>query len=205
MPAGRWWTPCPRCQAYTSFPSQIPEQFSFTAEVVVAYKTEEGSTAMDQHVVIPRSEWFFPEHQVSRQDFKPITGDNSGDPFNGKNGLVSQINDFNTGLAYIINKDMGNCTVSTIEENAMGDSIIQDGRIHMLSPFALITSGAKFALNGMVKAMEPWTHGPMDPWTTPRWWSGGWSRTRTSTPAPSLPPPGRTSPQASTSPAPHMR
>ena len=160
MPAGRWWTPCPRCQAYTSFPSQIPEQFSFTAEVVVAYKTEEGSTAMDQHVVIPRSEWFFPEHQVSRQDFKPITGDNSGDPFNGKNGLVSQINDFNTGLAYIINKDMGNCTVSTIEENAMGDSIIQDGRIHMLSPFALITSGAKFALNGMVKAMEPWTHGP---------------------------------------------
>ena len=136
-------------------PSQIPEQFSFTAEVVVAYKTEEGSTAMDQHVVIPRSEWFFPEYQVSRQDFKPITGDNSGDPFNGKNGLVSQINDFNTGLAYIINKDMGNCTVSTIEENSMGDSIIQDGRIHMLSPFSLITSGAKFAFNGMVA----YTHG----------------------------------------------
>jgi len=63
---------------------------------------------------------------------------------------------------------MGNCTVSTIEENSMGDSIIQGGRIHMLSPFSLITSGAKFAFNGMLVdrgvELDSYLHtGPLTP------------------------------------------
>ena len=56
-----------------------------------------------------------------------------------------------TGLSYTIDKDLGNCTVSTLEDsNDFGDQIQEGGRIHMRNPFYLITQGAKFAFNGVV-------------------------------------------------------
>ena len=39
--------------------------------------------------------------QITRTDYKPLNIGNSGDPFDGKNGFVSQIDDFATGLIHI--------------------------------------------------------------------------------------------------------
>merc|ERR1719209_543869 len=48
----------------------VPDQLSYTAEVVYTYKEEGEGSSMYKHAIIPRREWFFPEAQVSRMDYK---------------------------------------------------------------------------------------------------------------------------------------
>jgi len=153
----------------------VPEQLSYTAEVVYTYKdgdNNDGDTppGMYKHVIIPRREWFFPEAQVSRMDFKPLTpGGPSSNPFDSHNGMISQVNDFLTGLSYLINKDWGNCSISTIEETGgLGSTVVEGGRLHMQNPFTLLVSGELFARNGLTfdrgMVVESFIHtGPLVP------------------------------------------
>ena len=84
-------------------------------KVVYTYKEEGEGSPMYKHAIIPRREWwekkifgpwsrllydknttgptsrFFPEAQVSRMDFKPVQPGSSDDPFDSKNGLISQV------------------------------------------------------------------------------------------------------------------
>merc|ERR1719341_1901765 len=86
---------------------------------------------------------------ISRTDYKPLDMDDTADPFNGKTGQVKQINDFITGLTYIISKDFGNCTVDYLKNDESGDVIMHDGHVHMSNPFMDLMGSNKFTYNGM--------------------------------------------------------
>ena len=73
-----------------------------------------------------------------------------GDPFNGKNGFVYQIDDFNTGLSYTISADYGNCSVDYLSGLDQTGTVINiNGHIHMHNPFFTMNID-KFAFNGVV-------------------------------------------------------
>ena len=77
--------------------------------------------------------------QITRTDYKPLNIANGMDPFDGKTGFVTQINDFATGklkiiqnnsinenllfiqgLSYTINMDLGNCTIDYLTNDESG-------------------------------------------------------------------------------------
>ena len=89
-------------------------------------------------------------HQITRTEYKPLDINNKGDPFNGKNGFVYQIDDFNTGLSYTISADYGNCSVDYLSgPDETGTVININGHIHMHNPFFTMNID-KFAFNGVV-------------------------------------------------------
>ena len=89
-------------------------------------------------------------HQITRTEYKPLDINNKGDPFDGKNGFVYQIDDFNTGLSYTISADYGNCSVDYLSgPDETGTVININGHIHMHNPFFTMNID-KFAFNGVV-------------------------------------------------------
>ena len=93
-------------------------------------------------------------HQITRTEYKPIDINEKGDPFDGKNGFVYQIDDFNTGLSYTISADYGNCSVDYLSgPDETGTVININGHIHMHNPFFTMNID-KFAFNGVVKQLS---------------------------------------------------
>ena len=68
--------------------------------------------------------------------------------------MVSDIQDFSTGISYIIDQTYGNCTVQKLEDDSTnsGDVIIDPdtGHIHMADPMHFFHMDQKFAFNGIV-------------------------------------------------------
>jgi len=124
---------------------EIPSEISYTEEILLNWFNSEQQLL---EVVIPRTVWLDYNKQITRTDYKPLNFGNSGDHFDGKNGFVSQINDFATGLSYTVNMDLGNCSIDYLTNNETGTVVIHDGHIHMRNPFFTMNYD-KFAFNGV--------------------------------------------------------
>jgi len=124
---------------------EIPSEISYTEEILLTWLNGEQQLL---EVVIPRTVWLDYNKQITRTDYKPLNIGNSGDPFDGKNGFVSQIDDFATGLSYTVNMDLGNCSIDYLTNDETGTVIIHDGHIHMRNPFFTMNFD-KFAFNGV--------------------------------------------------------
>jgi len=122
----------------------VPSEISYTEEILLLWL--EGDM-QPVEVVIPRSVWLDYNRLLTRTDYKPLNTNNN-DPFDGKQGFVSQINDFGTGLSYTINMDLGNCSIDYLTNDETGTVIIHDGHIHMHNPFFTMNID-KFAFNGV--------------------------------------------------------
>ena len=73
---------------------EVPTEISYTEEILVKWINGEMEPI---DVVIPRSVWMDYNKQLTRTDYKPLDANNQHDPFDGKTGFVTQVNDFNTG------------------------------------------------------------------------------------------------------------
>ena len=143
---------------------EVPTEISYTEEILVKWINGEMEPI---DVVIPRSVWMDYNKQLTRTDYKPLDANNQHDPFDGKTGFVTQVNDFNTGeehagkllsggitistsgLSYMINMDLGNCSVDYLTNDETGTVIIHDGHVIMRNPFFFMNIGL-FAFNGIV-------------------------------------------------------
>ncbi|XP_035690105.1 uncharacterized protein LOC118425403 [Branchiostoma floridae] len=82
----------------------VPAVFSFNSEVVTANSRLIGNF----------KEWFDTEDRITRYDTKPPPGSDysSSNP-------ISTVDDFNTGLSYLIDRRTGDCTVSAVRNNSV--------------------------------------------------------------------------------------
>ena len=76
----------------------VPSEISYTEEILLLWLEGEMQPV---EVVIPRSVWLDYNRLLTRTDYKPLNTNNN-DPFDGKQGFVSQINDFGTGKYFVV-------------------------------------------------------------------------------------------------------
>ncbi|XP_019622722.1 PREDICTED: uncharacterized protein LOC109468823 [Branchiostoma belcheri] len=93
---------CPGREETVPLPP-VPQVFSFQSEVAV------GSSRLIGNF----KEWFDTGNQLVRYDTKPPSS-----PDAPTSNPVSTVDDFNTGLSYMIDKRTGECTVSAVRNNS---------------------------------------------------------------------------------------
>ncbi|XP_025083953.1 uncharacterized protein LOC112557990 [Pomacea canaliculata] len=100
---------CPGRKNTKALPS-LPDAFSFTMEAV--------STA--NHQVTFLREWYDYQMQLVRLEYSP------GPAQMLKYGPrpLTEIHDFSTGVAYIMDRELGNCSVTPIERSQLGDVVL---------------------------------------------------------------------------------
>lgn len=135
-------------------PKIIADFFTFGSEYIYHHAIA-GPDGSDQplqiKIVMPKKEWYDYDFGLSRVDYKPLNWSNPKDPFAGREGVVSDIQDFNAGLSYIIDKEIGNCTIKPLSKDyGAGDIYIdEDGHLHMQDPLHFFHMDQKFAYNGV--------------------------------------------------------
>jgi hypothetical protein len=132
----------------------IPNYFSYTSELIYYYDYE-GDDVEPIIAVSTRNEWYDYKLKTSRTDYKPYDITNLDDPFAGKTGFISEVKDFSSGIKYQTWKLYGNCSMSFIGLDPIGDVTINpDGSIHMTTPFEFFGTDKKFASNGQVYTLK---------------------------------------------------
>ena len=124
--------------------------YMYGSELIFHFEHQDG----DVHKVIsPRSNWYDYEMGMARIDYKPLDLEHEhhgGDPFGGRQGVQTDIQDFIGGISYQINQDFGNCSIVPIEQDFVGGITMHDGRIPISDPMFIFHEDMKFAYNGEV-------------------------------------------------------
>ena len=123
----------------------IPDAVEYGSELVLFWRSP--TTNILHKIVSPRDNWYDHGMLLARTDYRPIDVDSPSDPYNGRVGMQSDIQDFFAGVSYQINKDFGNCTVLPLWDDP-DNLTIEDGRLQMADPLHLFHMDKQFAFNG---------------------------------------------------------
>jgi len=129
---------CPGRKGVKKLPN-LPSAFSFNAEIIMP--------TVD-YVGYSREEYDFKTH-IARIDYTPMPSQNTVAMKYGTNP-ITEVHDFNTGVAYIMDPMIGNCTVTTI--SALGFDAAQDnpGVVRMRNPKEFFYfDGTQFTYEGL--------------------------------------------------------
>merc|ERR1712123_44529 len=136
---------CEGRAAENSLPA-VPNYYQYGSELVFHHKSPE--TGIIHKIISPRQNWYDHDMQLARVDYKPIDFGRHGNVFAGRRGVQTDIQDFMGGVAYQIDKSVGNCTVVPLKDDNAGDLEIVGGRIQMSDPMHMFHMDQKFAYNG---------------------------------------------------------
>merc|ERR1719270_1858197 len=130
----------------------LPLFYSYTSEAMWHIKlpvsTDEHNMAL---VLSTRQEYYDYLQKVSRVDYKPIDIGGLIDPSKPTiSSYVNEIKDFSSGIMYRVWADYGNCSISWVGQDPIGDiTINDDGSVTMMSPLEMFGLQYKFAKNGI--------------------------------------------------------
>jgi len=151
----------------TSGPKKIPvvpEGFSFKSEMV-----QPRSEKLPLNLLRTSEQWFNGESKLTRVDVKPLGGAGLNDLWRDDFGTnpLSVVHDFNTGHAYVMDKVVGNCSITPIKLG-LDDAKDPDPKKHhwvrMLNASEFFDLGAHFEYKGRDHVGEV----EVDVWTAVR-------------------------------------
>ncbi|XP_037795957.1 uncharacterized protein LOC119591302 [Penaeus monodon] len=125
---------CPGLPTGKSAPTKLADTYSMRVEV-----TLQTSRTKDMEFVSTAQNWYDYERKITRADFIP-------DPFTiegyyvGINEAVV-IKDFKSGVEYIIDKGLGNCTAISIPDTGYDTIVDPSGQVTIKDPLTLFGLG----------------------------------------------------------------
>ncbi|XP_042889983.1 uncharacterized protein LOC122264936 [Penaeus japonicus] len=125
---------CPGLPAGKAAPTRLADTYSMRVEV-----TMETSLTKGKEFVSTVKNWYDYERKITRADFIP-------DPFTTEGYYVgfneaAVIRDFRSGIEYIIDKGLGNCTAITIPDTGYDTIVDPSGQVTIKDPLTLFGLG----------------------------------------------------------------
>lgn len=125
---------CPGLPAGKAAPTKLADTYSMRVEV-----TLQTSLSKEKEFVSTAKNWYDFDRKITRADFIP-------DPFTIEGYYVgineaAVIRDFRSGVEYIIDKSLGNCTAITIPDTGYDTIVDPSGQVTIKDPLTLFGLG----------------------------------------------------------------